>query len=239
MKAVALVREAAGRLRASAAWVAAGRLWHSIRPRTRREATLGLAGIAAAAASLAVVLFVGAMVLWSPYVESVVRPDENAGTWAALEPNFAGPGLCGRCHEIESAKATAAAHAGIGCESCHGALGDHALASPGSPEMAARLVVPTDAICARCHVSTLGRPEAVRQIVLADHYVAECLQCHDPHTAISRRPPVVSHPLANLPPCVTCHGPDGFKARNLRHPAVTDDEPCLACHALGRGPEDR
>jgi len=50
---------------------------------------------------------------------------------------------------------------------------------------------------------------------------------------------VVRHPLDKLPPCLTCHGPEGFKARNQRHPAGTsDDKPCLDCHAAGRGPAD-
>jgi len=223
----------------SRAWWRAKQFWVSVRPRTRREATLGLAGIGAAAAALAIVFFAGAMVLWSPYVESVVRPDGNPRTWAALTPTYAGSSLCPRCHAVESTKASTAAHAGIGCESCHGALGDHALASPGTPEMEARLAVPKDQICTTCHVTTEGRPATVRQIVPADHYVRFCLQCHDPHSALARRPPVVLHPRANLPPCVTCHGPDGFKARNQRHPTVASDELCLDCHASGRGPEDR
>jgi hypothetical protein len=45
------------------------------------------------------------------------------------------------------------------------------------------------------------------------------------------------HPLANLPECIVCHGPEGFKARNIRHPdEATDDVSCLECHAKGRGP---
>ena len=81
-----------------------------------------------------------------------------------------------------------------------------------------------------------GRPRR-QTIVPGTHYVSSCLECHDPHTGIANRPPVVLHPLENLPPCLTCHGPDGFKARNQRHPAGTeDDNRCLECHAAGRGP---
>ena len=62
----------------------------------------------------------------------------------------------------------------------------------------------------------------------------------DPHTGVANRPPVVLHPLEDLPPCLTCHGPDGFKARNQRHPAGSeDDDRCLECHAAGRGPAER
>ena len=252
------IRLAAGRLRTAAGSIrrstrrlaqAAGSLWRSVRPRSRREAALDLTGIVVVAAILAGAFFVGATTLWSPYVESVVRPDENARTWAALEPTYAGAAICQKCHAVEAAKAAVGGHTGIGCESCHGALLDHALASPDAAvlalagpatlQLATQLSVPTDQLCTKCHIATVGRPAAIRQIVPADHYVSECLQCHDPHTGISRRPPVVVHPLENLPACITCHGPDGFKARNQRHPTVSGDEPCLACHAPGRGPEGR
>jgi cytochrome c553 len=69
------------------------------------------------------------------------------------------------------------------------------------------------------------------------HYKPVCLECHDPHTTGATRPPIVMHPLDDLPPCVTCHGPEGFKARNLRHPdATTEDAACLECHGRNRGP---
>lgn len=231
---IADARSAIGRL-----WLHAAGFWRSVRPATRRGAVLGLVITAGAASLLAVVFFVGATVAWSPYLESVVRPDSNARTWAALEPTYAEAGLCADCHGTEARKAATARHAGIGCESCHGALLEHSLASQGTPELTAELATPTDEVCVRCHAGAVGRPEGLRQIVPAEHYVAECLQCHDPHTAISRRPPIVLHSLEKLPPCVTCHGPEGFKARNQRHPEVTSDEPCLDCHAPGRGPEGR
>ena len=74
-------------------------------------------------------------------------------------------------------------------------------------------------------------------VVPADHYLGQCLACHDPHTGISNPPPVVSHPLERLPVCMTCHGPDGFMARLGRHPEVNEsDATCLLCQAPGRGP---
>ena len=188
------------------------------------------------AALLAVGLFVGAAVAWSPYLESVVHPDANPRAWAALEPAFAGTSTCGDCHAPEAAKASDARHAGIGCESCHGALLDHSLIDPETPAGEVDLDVPTDDICVRCHAAAAGRPTEIRQVIVSGHYVELCLQCHDPHTGISQRPPVLLHTDVNLPPCVTCHGPEGFKARNQRHPEVLDDEPCLDCHAPGRGP---
>ena len=252
MTALDLLRDAARRLGTSGPAGAAGRLargvrhrtgalagfWLSVRPRSRRGGVIGLATIVGGSVLLAVVFFVGATVAWSPYLESSVHPDANARTWAGLAHTYTDAAVCRRCHEPEAVKAASAEHAGIGCESCHGALFEHALASPGTPEAKVKLGTPTDDLCIRCHASAAGRPEAIRQVVLADHFVAVCLQCHDPHTAISRRPPIVQHTLENLPPCITCHGPEGFKARNQRHPVVSGDAPCLDCHAAGRGQKD-
>ncbi len=231
------VRQALGRLGSSRPMRAAGSAWRSVRPRTRRGTAFGMLAIVAGSALLAVVFFVGATVAWSPYLESVVHPDRNARAWAALDPTYTDVSACAECHMPEAARAATARHAGIGCESCHGALLRHTLATPGASEADAELIVPTDDVCVRCHASAAGRPDTLRQIVPTEHYVSLCLQCHDPHTGISSRPPVVLHTLVNLPACVTCHGPDGFKARNQRHPQVTGDEPCLDRHAPGRGPE--
>jgi len=185
---------------------------------------------------LAVLFFVGAAMAWSPYLQTDLHPDANPRTWAALEPRFGEAGQCARCHAVEATRAVSARHAGIGCESCHGPLLEHSEGSTATVGTAVSPVVPTDVLCTTCHTRAVGRPASLVQVALADHYVPVCLQCHDPHTGISRRPPVVLHPLEDLPPCVTCHGPDGFKARSVRHPEVTGDEPCLACHAAGRGP---
>jgi hypothetical protein len=166
------------------------------------------------------------------------RPDVNAAAWRSLEPSYGEVAQCATCHAQQMAKLQGATHAGIGCQSCHGPLGSHALASPTTDASEATIKVPTDVLCVRCHTSATGRPASFRQVAPGDHYTATCLACHDPHSGISRRPPVVEHPLDNLPPCVTCHGPDGFKARNQRHPVVgADDTTCLACHLPGRGPE--
>lgn len=166
-------------------------------------------------------------------------PAADADRWRALAPAYAEAGLCTDCHEREGRRLASATHAGIGCESCHGGLAVHALASPGSPEASLDVADPEDAVCLTCHASTVGRPVAVRVIEPPDHYVSTCLACHDPHTGISNRPPVVEHTLERLPDCVTCHGPEGFKARDQRHPSVSDeDEYCLSCHLEGRGPEE-
>lgn len=214
------------------------RSWDSVRPRTRHGAVLATAGILAGAAALSAALFVGAAMAWNPYVDYSIHRDVDARAWAALDPTFAGAGVCATCHAPESRQARTAAHAGIGCQGCHGPLSEHALASTAAGSNAVAVAVPRDDVCVRCHVAIDGRPAAIRQITPASHYVSTCLACHDPHTGVANRPPVVQHPLENLPPCLTCHGPEGFKARNVRHPVVVDDRACLECHAPGRGPEE-
>ena len=94
---------------------------------------------------------------------------------------------------------------------------------------------PTDALCVKCHEQTGGRPATFAQVDVSTHYITTCLACHNPHSGISKKPPVVMHPIDGIPACLTCHGTDAFKARDLRHPdASTDDQACLACHTLAK-----
>jgi hypothetical protein len=211
--------------------------WASVRPRTRRGAVVAVAAIAGAAAGLAITLSVAASMAWSPYVTFDLDRGSNPRAWAANELSFAGSATCAECHEREATVAQANPHAGLACESCHGALGEHVASAPTPGTARLALAVPTNADCLRCHTAADGRPAAFRTITPTQHFKPVCLECHDPHTTDAMRPPVVRHPLDDLPPCVTCHGPAGFKARNQRHPdATTDDPACLECHAPNRGP---
>ncbi|HSP18050.1 MAG TPA: multiheme c-type cytochrome [Myxococcaceae bacterium] len=211
--------------------------WDSVRPRTRRGGFLAVAAIVIAAGTLSVVLFVGAAMAWNPYLEYTLNTDVNAKQWAALPLSYTSSKTCAQCHETEHARLISASHKDIGCQSCHGALLAHAEAGDKATSDQVAVRVPTDEVCVRCHATAVGRPAGVRQVVPGQHFVSQCLECHDPHTGIANRPPVVRHPQENLPPCLTCHGPEGFKARNQRHPAGSeDDKRCLACHAAGRGP---
>ena len=217
-------------------------LWASVRPRTTRGAMLGAATILLGAAVMAVGMLAAASFVWSPYLDFAANRDSNARQWAAIDMRFADSDGCAACHQPETTKLHAAPHQGNGCQSCHGALLGHATAEASAatstaavrPLMAAAVAAPTEATCLRCHLETAGRPGTLKQIVASQHYTAQCLECHDPHSSVAIQPPVVSHPLANLPACLTCHGPDGFKTRNLRHPsgALTDAE-CLTCHEAG------
>lgn len=213
------------------------RFWQSVRPRTRRGRIVAAVSVLGGAALIAVALFAGAVMAWDPYLDFALHPDSNAKQWAALKMNFADSSVCLQCHVTETSRLGSHAHASIGCQSCHGPLLAHVEAGENASKADVRITTPTDEVCVRCHAAAEGRPADFKTIVPANHYVGQCLQCHDPHTALAERPPVVSHPLENLPPCLTCHGPDGFKARNQRHPAGTlTDQECLQCHAAGRGP---
>jgi len=209
--------------------------WVSVRPRTRFGAVKAAGLIAAGALALTVGLFGalwGGLALAAPYLEVTIHPERNAQAQAGMRLSYAGVAACMGCHEPEVTRLVLSAHKEIGCESCHGALNDHATSSPG-PEADFLVETPTDALCVRCHEQTGGRPDGFAQVTLADHYVDTCLACHNPHSGISQRPPVVMHPIAGLPPCIQCHADDAFKAREIRHPeASEDDQACIACHEL-------
>jgi hypothetical protein len=214
------------------------RFWASVRPRTRRGRILATASVVGGAAVLALVMFAGAAMAWNPYVDFALHRDSNAKQWAALDMSFADSSVCIKCHLTEASRLASHTHADIGCQSCHGALLSHAEAGDNASKTDVLIKTPTDEVCVRCHAAAEGRPAAFKTIVPADHYVGQCLQCHDPHTDFANHPPVVSHPLDNIPTCLTCHGPDGFKARNERHPAgLLTDQECLKCHEAGRGPQ--
>lgn len=215
------------------------RFWASVRPRTRRGAVLATAGIIATAGVLSAGLFVGAAMAWSPYLDFSLHRDVDAKQTAARELTFASSSTCAECHGPQADKLVSKSHLGIGCQSCHGALLEHTLESEDPGAETVKIAVPVDEVCIRCHVQATGRPAGLRGIIPTEHYVSTCLACHDPHTGVANRPPVVEHPLAKLPNCLVCHGPEGFKQRNQRHPAGTsDDKPCLDCHARGRGPAE-
>jgi hypothetical protein len=193
-------------------------------------------------AVVAIGLLAVASFVWSPYLDFAANRDSNARQWAALDMRFADSEGCGACHKAEATALHAAPHKGIGCQSCHGALLGHAVAEARvgtsnaavTAVLAVAIVTPTEAVCITCHLEVVGRPGTLKQITESEHYGAQCLSCHDPHSGVAKRPPAVPHPLANLPACLNCHDIDGFKARNLRHPsgALTDAQ-CLGCHEAG------
>jgi len=159
-----------------------------------------------------------------------VKNDPNADAWAGLTERMAGSERCASCHAPEAVAQDASAHVDVSCEGCHGSSAPHA-----ADEMAAREIevdTPTSLICATCHAQTAGRPAPISQVDPATHYSGDrCMRCHDPHSIVAVRPPVISHPLDNLPECTTCHAPDGLRKIPTGHEIVRD-EICLSCHRL-------
>ncbi len=154
------------------------------------------------------------------------HPAANARSWAALTPRYGDPATCASCHATEYALWTKAKHVAVTCESCHGPLAAHA-ADPGT---APAVVDPTAQMCVTCHQQVLGRPAALPQVDPTTHYAGvTCLQCHNAHTSLAEAPRPVSHPLAGLPQCVSCHGQGALHEFPPGHVAA-DDSACLSCH---------
>lgn len=157
-----------------------------------------------------------------------VKNEPNARAWAALEPRFAGAATCASCHAAEVDAQDASTHVDVSCESCHGPAGDHAVSD--AMAKATELEVPTSKPCITCHSDTRGRPASFPQVDPSRHYRGGvCLRCHDPHSIVAVRPPVVSHPLERLPECIACHAPDGLKEIPSGHEPAADSI-CLSCH---------
>jgi hypothetical protein len=199
-----------------------------ISTRTARMASLVGILVVAASVALGVVAF-AATTFYEQY--GAVRNGPNADAWAGLAPRFVGQAACASCHETQAAMQDSSVHVDVSCESCHGPGAAHAVSDDAAREIA--LSEPTGGICITCHAVAAGRPASFPQVDLVAHYSGgECLRCHDPHSIIAFRPPDVSHPLADLPECVTCHAPDGLKKVASGHEIVRD-EICLSCHARG------
>jgi predicted CXXCH cytochrome family protein len=182
-----------------------------------------LAVLAAGLSVLAVGAGVAGAALYATYG---YHPAENARSWAALTPRYGDPSQCASCHATEYARWSQAKHNAVTCESCHGPLAAHA-ADPGD---AGAITLPTTDACITCHEQVTGRPAAQPQVDVAVHYTGvTCLQCHNAHTSLAESPKQITHPLANLPTCITCHGPDQLRQFPAGH-SVADDSVCLGCH---------
>jgi len=94
------------------------------------------------------------------------------------EPVHAGREACRECHGDAAAALAAGGHAGVGCESCHGALGAHAR-SEGEVKPAE---LDAAALCSLCHARNVARPARQPQVDVAEHAEgAACTDCHEAH----------------------------------------------------------
>jgi len=96
----------------------------------------------------------------------------------ARAPLYAGRSACAECHREAAAALAGDAHAGVGCESCHGPLAAHA-ADAGA---ARPVIADPSALCALCHQELAARPAGHPQVDVAAHAGGEaCADCHAPH----------------------------------------------------------
>jgi hypothetical protein len=201
------------------------------RPTSRGGVVKGILAGGALVALLAVASI--ALVVAVPWIygEYGFHPEANARTWAALTPRYADAALCARCHEAQYAPWQNERHAGVTCESCHGPLAEHAATAPlEAPAGSLGLAKPAEDLCVVCHEKSPAKPETFAQVDLAEHYTGStCLGCHDSHSADAVRPPDISHSLARLPACVTCHAPAGLKPVPAGH-VESSDAVCQSCH---------
>ncbi len=201
------------------------------RPTSRSGVVKGfLAGIGLFAAVLVGVVAV-VVVVPRVYGEYGFHPEENARSWAALTPQYADTAICQSCHEPQYAAWQGERHASVSCESCHGPLAEHAATAPREASAGSLgIVTPDEGLCAICHEQSPAKPIGFKQVDLAEHFSGgACLGCHDSHSADTVRPPEISHSLARLPACVTCHAPSGLKPVPAGH-VDTSDANCQACH---------
>ncbi len=176
---------------------------------------------------------VGASVAMGLYDVYGYHPEKNAASWASLPPSYANTASCQGCHAAQFAPWTTGGHATVSCETCHGPLADH-VADPQQVKPSSLVMAwsASSGLCARCHDEVVGRPEAFAQQELDTHYRPwSCDRCHDPHTATGTKPPLVSHPVANIPACTVCHGFNALKPMPRTHDE-SSDAVCLGCHKV-------
>jgi hypothetical protein len=161
------------------------------------------------------------------------RTEASTLAWAARPAVYARAD-CRECHDAQVTTVASGAHAEVICETCHVPTVPH----PGPvPGVVQALDTESSSVCSTCHAEASGRSIRFPQVDPSDHYRgAVCLQCHDPHSALADTPPDVTHPLAKLPDCTTCHSPQGLKRFPTGH-QLAPDVVCLGCHrTTGRVP---
>jgi uncharacterized CHY-type Zn-finger protein len=97
---------------------------------------------------------------------------------AARPVSFAGHQTCETCHSDVLDLKAKGKHARVSCESCHGALANHADDPSIQPKKLDAAV-----LCAGCHEASSAKPKWFPQVVTEDHSGGvSCDTCHRPHS---------------------------------------------------------
>jgi hypothetical protein len=96
---------------------------------------------------------------------------------AARTPVYAGKQACEECHSevLRKFADKQNPHQPLSCEACHGVSREHSI----NPDVLP--VKLTGSHCIRCHEANPSRPKWLKQIVVKEHYGANCPECHVPH----------------------------------------------------------
>ena len=91
---------------------------------------------------------------------------------------FAGQAACVECHTDVAEVRAKGRHAGVSCESCHGALAAHAA----NPDGARPVRPDSRSTCIVCHTASISKPKSFPQVVPAEHAPeGSCATCHVVH----------------------------------------------------------
>ena len=190
-------------------------------------------------------------------------------TEATLGANFVGSDSCLGCHTEVCSNWAKSMHAlsdlnenlppvRKGCESCHGAGGDHWGRPAGIGNFAMATVEEADARCLTCHRDEIYASDYEKTM----HPLAgvACISCHDPHNLdnkhnlkmepntlcldchktkrddfarLSHHPVDMADPRTGMQ-CTECHNPHGAEGDFML--SAPTGELCISCHADKAGP---
>ncbi len=141
-----------------------------------------------------------------------------------------GPDTCQVCHGQGPLKPTSAVHGGIpagSCLTCHKSV--PVANVPGIPH-----VIEGRDTCLTCHDQGKLKPEPVNHQGWPNESCLLCHQAQPAATPVAASPaPAVSHLVAGLTTCLTCHGQAPLKPVSAVHQGISANAPsdtCLACH---------
>ncbi len=162
---------------------------------------------------------------------------------AAMPMSYAGYAVCAECHDDIYQKKQLSSHAGLSCETCHGAAASHA-----SGESETLPSVPRGREhCQLCHGYSAARPTGFPQILPEMHNPGEpCVTCHDSHSPrldgssgecsachrlISNQKSVSTHARLNCVDCHTVPQEHAAQPRLARAVKPSSVETCGRCHS--------